>query len=182
MSLLKKVGGFFKKAAPLALGVASTFAPALRPVAAAVGAIGARKAPAPVIAGGGFGGAQTMALPVLPAITTAARAALPRVLPGVGSLTGPAAAGFALGRAVAGARSVARAAASYCRKHPAWCASIGGLAAVEGLVRSGQLPIPKRRRARGITGRELQSFKRVSRVLNQWCKTPPPMRRRRGKC
>lgn len=36
----------------------------------------------------------------------------------------------------------------------------------------------KRRRAKGITGRELKSFVRVTGLLNKYCKTPPPTKRR----
>jgi len=120
------------------------------------------------------GGSQTVgfALPALPAMGAAAM----RLAPALGGL----AAGARVG--VAGARMLARSAASYCKKHPAWCASIGGLAAVEGLVRSGQLPPVKRRRAKGITGTELRNFKRVSRTLNKWCKVPAPTQRARRKC
>lgn len=35
-----------------------------------------------------------------------------------------------------------------------------------------------KRRAKGITARELKSFTRVTSILNKYCKTPPPMKRR----
>lgn len=91
-------------------------------------------------------------------------------------------AGIMVGAGMAGMRRVANSAATYCRRHPQWCATVGGLAAVEGLVRNGQLPVIKRRRARGISGTELKNFKRVSKTLSKWCKTPPPMKRRAAKC
>jgi hypothetical protein len=41
-------------------------------------------------------------------------------------------------------------------------------------------PVRTKRRARskGITARELKSFTRVTGILNKYCKTPPPMKRR----
>lgn len=108
------------------------------------------------------------------------------VLPGIGQMAGRAA-GAALpslltggtvatvGRAaVVSARRLASGAASLCRKHPQWCATIGGMAAVEALMRSGQLPVPKRRRGRGITANELRAFKRVARFTSKYC---APVRR-----
>jgi len=122
--------------------------------------------------GAGFGGTltRTAGPMMLPALGRGAMALAPMLGLGAGR-----AVGFAAGRAV-------RSAMTYCRRSPAWCASIGGMAAVEGLISSGQLPIIKRRRARGITGRELNNFKRVSRVLNTWCKVPAPTQRARRKC
>jgi len=122
--------------------------------------------------GAGFGGTLTR---------TAGPAMLMPLLGGGARALAPAL-GFGAGMALRGARTAARSAMAYCKRHPAWCASIGGLAAVEGLVSGGQLPPVKRRRARGITGRELSSFKRVSRVLNNWCKVPAPTQRARRKC
>lgn len=90
--------------------------------------------------------------------------------------------GYAVGRGIAGARAITRSAMTYCRRHPQWCSTIGGIAAVEALVRDGQLPVTKRRRAKGISGRELQAFRRVSRTLNKWCKVPAPTQRARRKC
>lgn len=99
------------------------------------------------------------------------------VLPGAGRalmpLTGAAAGG--LGRAVGYAAGRAtRAAMNYCKRNPQWCASIGGMAAVEAMVRSGQLPAPKRRRGRGITATELRAFKRVAKFTSKYC---APVRR-----
>jgi hypothetical protein len=37
----------------------------------------------------------------------------------------------------------------------------------------------RRRRRKGITGTELANFERVTKMLNKFCKTPPPMRRRK---
>lgn len=38
----------------------------------------------------------------------------------------------------------------------------------------------RRRRRKGITGTELANFERVTKMLNKFCKTPPPMRRRKS--
>jgi hypothetical protein len=108
-----------------------------------------------------------------------AMAILPRTLTPLAPTIGRGA-GMVVGAGIAAARRLAQSAATYCRRHPQWCSTIGGIAAVEGLIRSGQLPPIKRRRARGITARELQSFKRVTKTLNKWCKVAPPTRRARG--
>jgi hypothetical protein len=70
---------------------------------------------------------------------------------------------------VAGGRSVARGAANLCRKYPQWCTTIGGTAAIEALMHSGQLPVPRRRRGKGITAHELKAFKRVARFTSKYC-------------
>lgn len=104
-------------------------------------------------------------------------------LPGVGAIGGmlgrvlPGAVIGAGRVAIAGVGRAARGAMELCRRHPAWCAQIGGTAAVAALIESGQLPAPRRRRARGITGREFRAFKRVHKVLSTFC--APRMRIRR---
>lgn len=100
--------------------------------------------------------------------------ALGRVIPGVGSLAG----GAVVGTAIRGARTVARAASNYCRKHPQWCATIGGTAAIEAMINRGELPVPKRRRGRGITATELRNFKRVVKFTSKYC--APVQRARRA--
>lgn len=94
-----------------------------------------------------------------------------KALPGVGAVMGGAtlarSAGYAAGR-------IWSAASSYCRRNPQWCATVGGMAAVEAMVRSGQLPAPKRRRGRGITATELRNFKRVAKFTSKYC---APVRR-----
>lgn len=117
---------------------------------------------------GAFGGAMPGGSTLQPAMA---------VLPGAGRalmpLTGAAAGG--LGRAVGYAAGRAtRAAMNYCKRNPQWCASIGGMAAVEAMVRSGQLPAPKRRRGRGISATELRAFKRVAKFTSKYC---APVRR-----
>lgn len=68
-----------------------------------------------------------------------------------------------------GARAAAKGAVNLCRKYPQWCSTIGGTAAVEALIHSGQIPAPKHRRGRGITAHELKAFKRVARFTSRYC-------------
>lgn len=96
---------------------------------------------------------------------------LPRILGG--------AAGIAVGAVTLGARTVARSAITYCRRHPAWCAQIGGTAAIAAMISDGTLPPIKRRRARGITAAQFKGFRRVHNVLSGFC--APRMRIRRGR-
>lgn len=98
------------------------------------------------------------------------------VMPTMGSLP-------ALGRGVAGtigygagmvigrSRTIARAAGALCLKHPQWCSTIGGTAAIAALMESGQMPVPKRRRGRGLTPRDLRSFRRVASLVRGFCPT-----------
>lgn len=92
-------------------------------------------------------------------------------LPGIGSLipTATRVGGVAVRAGVAGAKRIYSSAASYCRKHPGWCQTIGGIAAVEALIQNGQLPAIKSRRGRGITATELKHFKRVARFTSKYC-------------
>jgi hypothetical protein len=76
--------------------------------------------------------------------------------------------GIAAGAGLAGARRIASSAVTYCRRHPTWCATIGGTAAVEGLIRGGQLPPIKRRRRKGISASDLSKFRRVAGFLHKW--------------
>lgn len=82
--------------------------------------------------------------------------------------------GAAVRVGVAGAKRVYQSAAAYCRKHPGWCQTIGGIAAVEAMIQNGQLPAMKSRRGRGITATELKNFKRVARFTSKYC---APVRR-----
>lgn len=88
---------------------------------------------------------------------------------GMGLGLSPATVGRAAGVAVGAARNVGKAAVNLCRKYPQWCSTIGGTVAVEALLHSGQLPMPKRRRGRGITAGELRSFKRVAKFTSRYC-------------
>lgn len=101
-------------------------------------------------------------------------ASLPRI---AGILGG--AAGTVVGAVTLGARTVMRSATTYCRRHPAWCAQIGGTAAIAAMIQGGQLPPIKRRRARGISPSEFRGFRRVHKVLSGFC--APRMRVRRAK-
>jgi len=166
MSIFSKLGRVVRKALP----IVASFIPGVGGVIA-----GAASSVINRQTGGGI-----MAQSILPSLPAIAGGAI-RTLPGIGSrlMAGglPAAVGFGAGRAVRSARAIASAASSYCRRHPGWCASIGGLAAVEGLVNSGQLPVPKRRRRKGISGRDLGNFMRVSKVLSRYC---APIRKARS--
>lgn len=120
----------------------------------------------------GGGGVQT-AMPSLPAVSRpGVGISQMGMMPSLASFTGGA---MKLGGAVVtGAKRVYSAASGYCRRHPQWCSTIGGIAAVEALINSGQLPIPKRRRGKGISATELKNFRRVARFTSQYC---APVRR-----
>ncbi len=101
---------------------------------------------------------------------------LPGVMPTMGTMPrviGPAARalGFGAGVLVARGRNIARAAAAMCVKHPQWCSTIGGVAAIAAMMESGQMPIPKKRRGRGLTPRDLRSFRRVARLIRVFAPT-----------
>ncbi len=154
--LVKNVGRGLSKIGPIAQMIPHPIARGvgmLGSIASASRSSGAGMAPAPITTG-------SMMFPALPSIGQA----IGRTLPAVGRI-----AGGAVGVAAAGARAITRSAMSYCRKHPQWCATVGGVAAVEAMISRGELPPVKRSRGRGITPRELRSFKRVSRVLSRYC-------------
>jgi hypothetical protein len=79
----------------------------------------------------------------------------------------------------AGARAIIASARYYCAKYPGWCISIGGLGAVQGMVQNGQLPIHRRRRARGISASEFRGFRKVHKVLSGFCAPKMRIRRKR---
>lgn len=87
-----------------------------------------------------------------------------RVLPGAGAIGGAVAVG---GMAMRGVGAAARAANAWCGRNPAWCVSVGGLPAVLSMVQSGQLPLMKRRRRRGLSGRDLRGFYKTSRLMRR---------------
>jgi hypothetical protein len=95
----------------------------------------------------------------------------PPSFPGIGVIGGGMATLPRLGGvAMAGARGagrLARAAATWMRRNPAWATTIG-IAGIQQMLQSGQLPMPARRRARGITGTELKNFRRVTRFLTKY--------------
>lgn len=112
------------------------------------------------------GGLMPTAFPALPAIGGVIGRALPAIVGG----------GAVVAR---GARAVVSSAASYCRRHPGWCASIGGLGAVQAMIQSGQLPPVRRSRGRGISSREFRSFRRVHSVLSKFCAPKMSIRRKK---
>lgn len=124
--------------------------------------------------GGGIGGGQRM--PALPG----------RIATGGMMGGGRALVGGVIGGVVRGGRAIWRSAATYCRKHPQWCSTIGGIAAVEAMIGRGELPTIKKSRGRGITARELRSFKKVARFTSKYCapvkKAMKSPALRRGKC
>jgi len=63
---------------------------------------------------------------------------------------------------------VNRAAGTMCARYPQWCMQIGGVGAVASAMASGQLPIPRRRRRRGISPRDLSSFRRVANLIKNY--------------
>jgi hypothetical protein len=69
------------------------------------------------------------------------------------------------------ARAAMRSANIYCRRHPVWCASIGGTLAISDMILGGTLPVIRRRRGRGITPRDLRSFRRVAGLIRGFCPT-----------
>lgn len=98
-------------------------------------------------------------------------------LPSIGA-TG-AVVGTTVRAGIAGARAVLASARYYCAKYPGWCISIGGLGAVQGMVQNGQLPVHRRRRARGISASEFRGFRKVHKVLSGFCAPKMRIRRKR---
>src|SRR3990170_7303688 len=141
MSLLSSI---VKKVAP----IAATFGKFIPGVGTAVSALGTAASVyygAKAGAGAAVGGmGSSISLPSIastPQMLSMGMTSLARVLPGVGAV-----AGRAVGAGIAGAKRIYGAASNYCRKHPQWCSTIGGIAAVEAMIQRGELPIPKRRR------------------------------------
>lgn len=88
------------------------------------------------------------------------------------SLSAGAAGGVAMGAVRLGVGAVSRfgrGAIQLCRRYPQWCSTIGGTAAVAAMLESGQLPMPRRRRGRGISGRDLRAYRRIHNVLAGFC-------------
>lgn len=102
-------------------------------------------------------------------MTVSSLGSLPQLGRAAGAIGGTVIAGGAA--VLRSARSISRSANAYCSRHPAWCASIGGLPGVVGLLESGQLPVIRRRRGRGITPRDLRSFRRVANLVRGYCPT-----------
>jgi len=149
MSLLKSIGRVIKSPA----------------VAAAISVVN------PAI-GGAMMAAQSLRSSIMPQVQPGAG-----VLGALPSMAGAAArsiggmVGFGAGVVVGRARAIARGAAALCIKHPQWCSTVGGIAAIGAMMESGQLPIPKRHRGRGLTPRDLRSFRRVARLIRVFAPT-----------
>lgn len=76
-----------------------------------------------------------------------------------------------------GAGTLARSAGGVIRRNAGTVATVGGTAAI--LYDQFGNPVRRKRpRSKGITARELKSFTRVTGILNKYCKTPPPTKRR----
>lgn len=148
MSLFKSIGRAVGAVARVVAPVASVIpgGQAIGATAAVLGRLGARSSPPPSF---------SAALPV----------------PGLGMLpTLPAVGGAVVAGGALVARSAAaigRAAVHWCRRNPAWCSSIGGTAAVASMIRDGTLPMPRRRRGRGLSARDVRGFRRTTRLIRQ---------------
>jgi hypothetical protein len=141
MSLLKSIGGAIKRVvgSPAVAAAATVFSPGIGAALTAA----QRLMPAKVI-GPGLGASMLPAMGALPAIG-----------------------GAAVRMGVAGARSAMRGAIQLCRRHVQWCSTIGGTAAVAAMIESGQLPAPRHRRGRGLSGRDLRGFRKTARLMRQ---------------
>lgn len=131
-----------------------------------------------VVSSPAVGAAVTVFNPAAGAALTAASRFMPQtvgpglsssLLPTLGAL--PAIAGAAVRVGMVGARAAMRGALQLCRRNPSWCATIGGTAAVAGMIESGQLPAPKHRRGRGLSARDLRGFRKTSRLMRQVAST-----------
>lgn len=88
------------------------------------------------------------------------------MIPAMGSLPAIGAAAGTVARVgMIGARAAMRGAITWCRRNPAWCANAGGTAAIAAMIQNGQLPTPRRRRGRGLSGRDLRGFRRTVRLI-----------------
>lgn len=165
MSLLKSVMNLGKKvlSSPiLSSGVGKALTPFIPGVGTALS-----------IAGAAYGGYQALKSPSVGSVSPGAGSVM--TLPSMGMQTnfsgmgmGASLAGLG-GAVVRGGRAAGKAAVSLCRKYPQWCSTIGGTVAVEALLHSGQLPMPKRRRGKGISATELKNFRRVVKFTSKYC-------------
>jgi hypothetical protein len=141
MSLFKSIGGAIKRvvSSPAVAAAATVFNPAI-------------------------GGALTAAQRLMPQRVVGPGLS-GSLLPAMGAL--PAIAGGVARIGIAGARSAMRGAIQLCRRHPQWCSTIGGTAAVAAMIESGQLPAPRHRRGRGLSARDLRGFRKTARLMRQ---------------
>jgi hypothetical protein len=73
--------------------------------------------------------------------------------------------------------SLGRQAGQVVRRYGGTAATVATAGAV--LYDAAGNPVKRRKpKSKGITARELKSFTRVTSILNKYCKTPPPMKRR----
>jgi hypothetical protein len=153
MSIFSSIGGAIQKIGGSLFGAAKTALPGAVGGAIAGGLPGA-------ILGGGMsvlgGGMKT--LPPIPGVAGSG---------GGGAIVRGTLGGLA-GGAARRIGSAARGAASMCARFPQWCVAVGGVSAIAAMMQSGQLPVPKRRRRRGITPRDLQSFRRVAGLIKSY--------------
>lgn|SRR5574341_21437 len=156
--LLRKVAPVASLAAPFLPGVGGLIAKGIG-IAGSFGQVPA--APAPLFQEAVMPSIGPVALPPIGGAVT-------RMVGGAGAMLGFGAGGL-VRAGVGGAKAITRSAIGYCRRHPQWCSTIGGIAAVEGLISQGQLPPIKRRRGRGISATELRHFKRVVRFTSKYC-------------
>lgn len=160
MSLFKKIGSAIGGVARAAAPFASVI-PGAGPILGAAGMLGMRSSVAP--AG--------------PAILEGGGTVWGQILRGIGGMTSGAtvsrmgsvggavvAGGAAVGR---GAMTAARAANEWCKRQPAWCVSVGGIPAIISMIQSGTLPMPRRRRRRGLSPRDLRGFYKTSRLMRK---------------
>lgn len=165
MSLLRKIGRVFK---PIER--------ALRP---------AIKAIAPTLPGvGPIATAVQAARALTPSRVTAAqpayRSAMQQATQGVQSMSLLPALPSLAPVVATGAR-VARTVGPALRRYGGTAAAVATAGAVLYDAAGNPVRTMRKRRAKGITARELKSFTRVTGILNKYCKTPPPMKRRTSK-
>lgn len=146
MSLFKKIGSVFKKALPYA-----SFIPG--PVGVAASAINMART------------AYKAAQPVMSAAPPIMSAGVSNM--SLGPLIG------AGGRIIGGA---SRRVGNIARRFPGTTGTVGGIAggALGGMIGGGGAP--RKRRAKGLSGRDLQGFKRTVKLVKQYCKASRTVR------
>lgn len=166
MSLFKKIGNILGKVARVALPFVPGGAAVLAAGESVRSAVRGVSAAAPALSDPYGGDARFYRQPAVSTLTRGIGQPM-SLLPSIaGALPG-------VGRAVG---TVAR----------RYGGAIGGLATAGAILydAAGNPVRPRRRRSKGITARELKAFTRVTGIMNKYCKTPAPTRRRsapRGK-
>lgn len=182
MSLLSGIAGALRTVGQAVLktpvvGTLAKFIPGLGTAATVVGAYQAIK---------GIAGSAATTVMEHPAITGAVLGGTAGVIAGRASNVPPSVGGGLLslpgGLATGGgvmprsARGIMKSANYYARKYPQWAMSVGGTTGIANLIASGQLPAMRHRRGRGITPRDLRSFKRVANLINHFSRPVHHMR------